>query len=120
MHLKRLLLFLGTILIFIGGFTIWVDNKHEFTKEKWIKRPTNRSEIVEDLLQTYKLSGMTQDEVITMLGIPEVEHPIGESEAKGLSYNIGPEPGFMSIDDAWLDIYLNKEGHVSHYDLTTD
>lgn len=118
--MKRLFLILGLSLIFVGGIYIGFDNKHEFTKKKWIKEPSNRSQIVEDLFQNYKLVGMTQKEVINLLGSPDAEHLIGESEAKGLSYNIGPEPGFISIDDAWLDIYLNEERRVSHYKLTTD
>jgi hypothetical protein len=120
MHLKKLLLFLGISLIFLVGINIWFVNKHEFTKEKWINEPSSRSEIVEDLFQDYKLIGMTRKELETLLGTPEVEHPIGESEATGLSYIIGPEPGFVSIDDAWLDFHLNKDGRVTHYELTTD
>ncbi|MCM3663674.1 hypothetical protein M3204_04620 [Mesobacillus subterraneus] len=115
---------LAISIIALSGIYIWVDKKNEFTTEKWINEPLKRGEIVDDLLTSYKMVGMTKKEVINLLGSSgepiDMERPIGEREINGLNFNLGPEPGFMSIDDAWLIIYFDEDNRVSRYKLTTD
>ena len=45
--------------------------QHTSTAEKWAKEPDNRRKMVADLLKKYKLVGMTEEEVISLLGEEE-------------------------------------------------
>ncbi|WP_409294183.1 hypothetical protein V1498_13205 [Peribacillus sp. SCS-26] len=116
---RKILILLLSIIILIGGIFIWSVKKHEFTQEKWNHEPSERMDIVDDLLSTHDLIGMPRERVTRLLG----SDSDSAAEGKGIRYNLGPEPGlfgFFSIDDAWLVLYFNKDGLVSHYEVTTD
>jgi hypothetical protein len=116
--LKKLINGLVLTVITLGGIYIWYDNKHEFTKEKWLDEPSERINIVDDLLASYELVGMSMEQVFVLLGSDS--YPAADD---GIRYNLGPEPGLFglfSIDDAWLVIYLDKDNRVRNYEVTTD
>lgn len=62
---KKLALFLALALIFLG----WWWQRSQFTPERWAARPGERHHIVDDLLTQYGgLKGMSQEEVVSLLG----------------------------------------------------
>lgn len=75
-----------------------------------------RLQMVDDLLKRYKLIGMTRVQLVELLGPP---NPF-ESRQSDVSYTyyLGPERGFISIDDEWLDIKFGGERVVSARDRT--
>ena len=62
---KKLALFLALALIFLG----WWWQRSQFTPERWAAQPGERHHIVDDLLTQYGgLKGMSQEEVVSLLG----------------------------------------------------
>jgi hypothetical protein len=117
--LKRLIIGVILPVITLGGIYIWFNINHEFTKEKWLDKPSERMNIVDDFLASYELVGMSKEMVIVLLGSDSYQ----VADDNGIRYTLGPEPGLFglfSIDDAWLVIYLDKDNRVSHYEVTTD
>ncbi|UHA58640.1 outer membrane protein assembly factor BamE [Metabacillus litoralis] len=79
---------------------------------------SERVYIVDDLLSTYNLKGMTKREVITLLGPPtDTEYFKNE---KNIVYYLGDERGVISIDSEWLVIDFDKHEKVTDYVVRTD
>lgn len=93
--------------------------KSTFTMEKWIKAPNDRSKIVDDLLEKHKLVGMTEEEIISLLGEEESYASTKTSFKISRAY-FDPENtivyylGVDYMDDMWLIISL-ENGIVSSY-----
>ncbi|RDU37867.1 hypothetical protein DRW41_08605 [Neobacillus piezotolerans] len=123
MRMKKFTVFIVICFVAIGGIYIWFEKQNDFSTEKWIAEPFERGKIVDDLLTSYQLVGMTKQEIVKLLG-PDGEPtdlgPIGNRNDNTLAYNLGPEPGFISIDDAWLVIYFDEDNRVSEYIMATD
>jgi hypothetical protein len=75
-----------------------------------------RLRMVDDLLHRYNLVGMSRAKIVDLLGEPS------SNESKQTSseyiYYLGPERGFISIDDEWLDIKFQGDLVVSALDRT--
>ena len=93
--------------------------QHTFTAEKWTKEPDNRRKMVTDLLKKHKLVGMTEEEVISLLGEEETYAKTKISFKISRTY-FEPENtlvyylGVDYMDDMWLIISLDN-GIVSSY-----
>ena len=82
----------------------------DFTAENWAKTaPDQRHFLVNDLLETQPLVGMTADEVRGLLGAPDYT-----DSPELLAYVID-----MPFDESTLDIYL-QNGRVTGVDRTLE
>ncbi len=106
------------IIASIIGFGIF-RYKHTFSVEKWFKAPNVRTNIVNDLLEKHKLIGMTEEEIISLLGKEEYYANTKTSFKISKDY-FEPENtivyylGVDYMDDKWLIISLDN-GIVSSY-----
>lgn len=77
-----------------------------------------RQPMADRIIATKMLDGKTRDEVIEILGQPtEINE---ESHDWHFVYYLGPERGFISIDDEWLRIRFSKDGVVEKYAIIPD
>lgn len=106
----------GVVLLLAGwyGLDRW---RHTYTPDKWFSAPNERLDILDDLLGKYDLAGMTEEEVIALLG-PE-DGP-GQTSFKGDRTDYPPEEtlvyylGVDMMDGVWLVISL-EDGVVAGY-----
>lgn len=111
-------LFAAIVIISIACFNIFIY-QHTFTVERWIKAPDDRTKIVDDLLNTHKLIGMTEEEIISLLG-EEESYASNKTSFKISKDYFEPENtivyhlGVDYMDDSWLIISLDN-GIVSGY-----
>jgi hypothetical protein len=100
------------------GFGVY-RYQHTFTVEKWLKEPYGRTNMVADLLEKYELVGMTEKEVISLLGEEETDADAKTSFKISKTY-FDPENtivyylGVDYMDDRWLILSL-ENGIVSGY-----
>lgn len=100
------------------GFGIY-RYQHTFTAKKWLDAPNARTKIVADLFKKHELIGMTEEEIISLLG--EEEHYANTKTSFKISNTyFDPENtivyhlGVDYMDDVWLIISLTN-GIVSSY-----
>jgi len=105
--------FLSLTLILVVGLYVR-HYQHTFTPEKWRSEPAERGQIVDDLLRRYELIGMTEEEVTALLGSDG-----GDGDSPYLSYYLGMERGWISIDTEWLVLRF-VDGRVADYSFATD
>ncbi len=99
----RTLFIIGFVLLYLCGRNILI---HRFSSESWQKYPEKRVDMVDDLLSKYELMGMTQEEVISLLGqSTDTEYFKTENN---MVYYLGPERGSISIDSEWLVLEVQK------------
>ncbi len=90
----------------------WAD----FTPEKWQARPDRRASMVEDLLEEHPLEGLTEAEVIALLGENDNDRGYFAEEDR-LVYWLGDRR--TGIDSEWLLVDL-ENGAVTSCQWTTD
>ncbi len=102
-----------SIIAFLGVFT-W---SRTFTVGKWMENPEKRYKIVADMLSKYEIEGMTEQEIIGLLGEETEDAPEGFKYPRGsfpndstLTYYLGVD--FM--DNNWLIISLQNGVAISH------
>jgi len=92
--------------------------RHTFTTARWIAAPDARTALVDDLLARYPLNGMTEDEILALLG--EHDNDTGYFlQDNRYVYHLGPERGLISIDSEWLILDFT-DGVVTDCFITTD
>ena len=91
---------------------------HRFSREKWLQDPENRTRIVDDLLANHELVGMTEEEILALLGDHDNEAGYFQQQDRFI-YWLGPERGLMSIDSEWLILDFAGEV-VTGWFITTD
>lgn len=93
--------------------------KHTFTVEKWLKSPDDRTNMVDDLLEKHKLIGMTEEEIISLLG-EEESYANTKTSFKISNAYFDPENtvvyyiGIDYMDDMWLIISLENNIAASY------
>ena len=92
-------------------------NSRIFTTNRWIAHPNRRGKMLFHLSLMHDFDGMTEAEVIEILG--EESNTSFFQTGNNLVYCLGPEPGLISIDDAWMIIEFT-DGVVSSINVTTD
>lgn len=109
-----LILFLGVAALLM----VWKYN-HTFTVDKWNDEPSERYKIVSDMLSKNEIIGMTENEIISLLGEETETHPQSfkssmsvDSDENTLIYELGAK----YIDYEWLIIKLDN-GIVIDYDF---
>ena len=110
-----ILVFLVVCLILAA--CVW-KYQHTFTTEKWLENPGERTKIVDNLLENHALVGMTQEEILTLLGEDDAEYGYFSEENQWVYY-MGMERGLISIDSEWLLLNF-QDGVVTACDITTD
>ena len=76
-----------------------------------------RIQMVDDLLRKHQFIGVSQEEVTSILGKPDQTNNFGKWN---MTYRLGPERGFISIDDEWLVFRLDDQKKVAEYRIVTD
>ena len=92
--------------------------RHHFSREKWLQDPETRTRIVDDLLANHELVGMTEEEILALLGDHDNEAGYFQQQDRFI-YWLGPERGLMSIDSEWLILDFAGEV-VTGWFITTD
>ena len=76
--------------------------------------------MVDDLMASRRLIGMTKTQVVELLGPPEPEgFPFG-ANASDIHYYLGPDRGFIRIDSEWLLLKFGEDGRLNHQWLYRD
>ena len=104
------------ILVFCLVGAVGLSNRHTFTQEKWLKHPESRARITDNMLEQYDLIGMTEQEVLDLLG-PNDNRMGYFTQENRFVYCLGGER--MIMDNEWLLIDF-ADGVVSEYSMTTD
>jgi hypothetical protein len=73
----------------------------------------------EDLLRQYHLVGMTETEVVQLLG-PGCDCEDTWGSDFEVIYNTGTEPGPFGVDNIWLVIDVGPDGRVVRYFVASD
>jgi len=102
-------------------------HRQKFDSQAW-KQPNKEEDIfwparicmVDDLIHSKKLDGLTQPEVIELLGEPAEKGFSAGAYECDIHYHLGPERGFIRMDSEWLFIKFGQDGKVSRYWLYTD
>lgn len=88
---------------------VWRDSAHA--------DPPVRMQMVDDLLESFELSAMTESDIDRLLGP-------GDSTAYFSSYDrvyrLGRERGPLSIDSEWLVLRFDSAGRVAEHRILTD
>ena len=92
-----------------------------FNAEMWrqpqVPGSTVRLSMVEWLVRSGRLDGLTRPQVLALLGPPT---DLGYFQNWDLVYLLGPERGLFGIDSEWLAIRLGKDGRVAEYRIVRD
>lgn len=110
---------MGALPVLICAIMLGInESKSKFTSEKWNENISERVYMVDDLLDTYDLNGMSKSKVIALLGAPNEETSFSSEE--NAVYYLGNERGWISIDSEWLIIEFDSSNKVKNYFITTD
>lgn len=90
----------------------------KFNQDRWLHAEEKRVHMVDNLIQKYKLTGKSNEEITKLLGKP-TETRNGE-EGIITSYYLGNERGFISIDSEQLVLQFDRDGKVLEYKVHTD
>lgn len=111
-----IILSLLLLAITIGYFTY--RYQHSFHSDRWLNEPSKRTDMIDDLLQNHEIVGLTETEVLSLLGPHDNAQGVFDADDRYVYY-LGPERGLFSVDSEWLLIdFIN--GIVSDYSLATD
>ena len=102
-------------IIIVSAVYYWI---HTFSTSKWLNNPEKRTAIVDNLLEKHELVGMTEADVIALLGEPNNDYGYFNADDRYVYY-MGPERGLISIDSEWLILDFT-DGIVSDSFITTD
>lgn len=109
-----LLVVLVAAAVLLAGY----QNRHSFTPEKWRAEPEHRSRIVDDLLRDHPLLGLSEDEVVTLLGEHNNDYGYFNRHDRYVYY-MGAERGLFAMDSEWLILDF-ADGVVTGWHITTD
>ena len=105
------------ILLVIAVIFFMYRSQHTFSQEKWLSNASERYMTVDDMLEKHPLIGISEDNVIALLGAEDGD---GQSSFKLSDKNYPPETtpvsylGVDYMDDTWL-IISTDNGTVTEY-----
>ena len=111
------LIFFCLLLAIVAGYFVY-HHRHTFNSDRWLNEPSERTDMIDDLLRNYELVGSTEAEVLALLGPCDNAHGAFGADNRYVYY-LGPERALFSIDSEWLLIDFTND-IVSDYSLTTD
>lgn len=109
------------------GLTYWSGHRPLiFDPVRWrangstLWGPTDRQRMVANLLAKYSFPQMRRDSVLVILGpasngLGPLSGPDNE-----MRYELGPTPGWISLEADWLILSVNADNTIGVYDLTTN
>ena len=112
--------FVVLVVFVVGMLFIFLSYnwKHTFTSEKWSNKPDERALFVNDLLENHEIIGMTESDIISLLG--ENDNDMGYFlKDDRFVYCLGLEGQLFKIDNQWLLLDFTN-GIVSDYSITMD
>lgn len=107
----------GLLLAVVAGYFVY-RHQHTFNSDRWLSEPDKRTAMISDLLRNHELLGLTEAEVLSLLGPCDNAHGTFRADNRYVYY-LGPERALFSIDSEWLLIDFTNDV-VSDYSLTTD
>lgn len=124
------LLYLGLIIgrVLLGDVVAYYWHRKDFNAELWRSQEGKVDMhrwppclcMVDDLMESGTLDGLTREEVINLLGTPHSKGFPGGAEDCKINYHLGPERGFLRIDSEWLIIDFDEDGKVKRYGIYRD
>jgi len=81
-----------------------------FDSDKWKDKPEERNRMVSSLLNTHELVGMTEDEIITLLGKPDEKKESPENQFVYLLGRAG-----LGVDDYLLILQFDDHGKLESH-----
>ena len=105
------------VLLIIAAAICVYSYQHTFSQEKWLSNADGRYMIVADMLEKHPLTGMSEADVIALLGKEDGDGP---ASFKLSDKNYPPETtlvyhlGVEYIDNMWLIISIS-DGIVTEY-----
>ncbi len=90
----------------------------KFNQDQWLHAEEKRVHMVDDLLQKYKLTGKSNEEITKLLGAPTETR--NEEDGVSTVYYLGNERGFISIDSEQLVLQFDRDGKVVEYKVHND
>ena len=78
---------------------------------------TARVEMIDSLIQSGRLDGLSRAEVLALLGAPNGGDYFADWD---LVYRLGQERGLIRIDSEWLTIRFGPDGRVAEYGIMRD
>lgn len=103
--------FCTLLLLILGSFAFYRYN-HSFTPEKWIDSPNDRGKLVDDMIHQYGIIGMSETEVVDLLG-EEDQKGCKQATFKNHRTYYPPDSnmvyflGVDYVDGVWLVISLD-------------
>ncbi|MGG0303690.1 hypothetical protein ABEY59_23745 [Bacillus albus] len=85
----------------------------KFNQNRWLHAEEKRVHMVDNLIQKYRLTGKSNEEITKLLGMP-TETRNGE-DGVITSYYLGTERGFIPIDSEHLVLQFDRDGKVMEY-----
>jgi hypothetical protein len=92
----------------------------DFDSARWRNADAStreRADMIDDLLRTHRLNGLTRAEVTVLLGPPTVTDAWPDWQ---MVYILGPQRGPVAIDHDWLLLRLNSAGIVTEHRIMND
>jgi hypothetical protein len=122
-HGSRAILIIGGLVLTAAAYWVAFRCPLPFVASWWnvdAERGTmlqTRYRIADRLTSSNRLNGMTQAEVVALLGAPTDTDKFKDHR---LIYVLGPERGFIRIDYKWLAIDFDSAGKVSNVAVVSD
>ncbi len=92
-----------------------------FDSDRWkqVERVDDQARIhmIEHLMWSRKLDGLSRTELVALLGPPS---NAGYFRDRDYVYWLGNERSLFSIDSEWLVVDVDASGRVSHYEVVRD
>jgi len=90
-------------------------SSRQFDQEAWMKEPEKRSGMVSSLTGKYELKGMTETEIIDLLGEPEEKL---DEPSRQYVYYLGRAG--LGVDDSLLRLSFDENGELESHRVTHD
>ncbi len=107
---------LGILTLALFVFFCSYQYAHTFSQERWQQYPEKRAKMTADLFEKYELVGMTEAEIVNLLGQHNNHYGYFNRENRFVYY-LGEERTIM--DSEWLLLDF-KDGVVCEYAITMD
>ncbi len=92
-----------------------------FNSQQWKQAERSgddaRLRMIEPLMNSGRLDGLTRSEVVSLLGPPDDTNYFRDYD---FVYWLGPERGLLSLDSEWLVIRFGASSVVSEYRVVSD
>lgn len=116
----------GVLVVFLAstityGFMTGYLPVRPFDSDRWkrVERVDDQARIhmIEHLMWSGKLDGLSRSELVALLGAPS---KAGYFRDRDYVYWLGNERSLFSIDSEWLVLDVDASGRVSHYEVVRD